>query len=249
MIIAHLEAFILHVLDNFPIDPDAVNLHGFSSGAIQINHMMNTRCSIEKLISAAAPYGAGAVTRTPTTKAAYLVVHGTHDEIVPYERKWDYTTGTTIPSCQCVKLTTTGCTGENYYLLESEALAGSIAKLRGYTGEIFGTAPAPSFYLDLVEENLSRCNSIVDECISILETPNPWNEGFSCDSLGVMETDVINYPISNNANAGPVTLWRINLNNHDYPNRRRSNSWGPSEFFMQLRKFFNENRGRQIYQG
>ncbi len=209
--------------------------------------MMNTRCSIEKLISAAAPYAAGYVSSPPTTKAAYLVAFGTHDEIVPYQDKWDYTTNTNIPSCQCSKINTAGCTGLNYIMLQGEQLAGSIATLRGYTGDIWGDAPTPSFQLDLINEDVNKCNKVLNECFSILESPNPWNAGISCDNLPIMETDVINYPISEDSNAGPVTLWRMNIHNHDYPNKRRPN--GPTEFFIQLRKFFNDNRGRQRYTG
>ena len=244
-----MEAFILHALDNFPIDPEAVNLHGFSSGAIQTNHMMNTRCSIEKLISAAAPYGAGVVINPPTTKAAYLITHGTHDDVVPYQRTWNYDSGYDIPSCACQEsFAADRCTGQTYYLLETEVLAGSIAKMRGYNGDIFGAIPAPTSTLDLITEDEPRCNTIMNSCISFLESPNPWNAGFSCDNVGVMETDVIEFPVSSESNAGPVTLWRINLNNHDYPNKRRQ-GYGPTEFFMQLRKFFNDNRGRRKYPG
>ena len=210
--------------------------------------MMNTRCSIEKLISAAAPYAAGRVQSPPTTKAAYLITHGTHDEIVPYQDKWNPVTNTNVPSCECTKIAVNGCTNNNYVLLEGEQLAGGIATWRGYTGDIWNETPSPSYQLDLINEDVNKCNRVLSECISIVESPNPWNAGLSCDNIPTMETDVIQYPISSDSDAGPVTLWRINQHNHDYPDKRRS-PWGATEYFMQLRKFFYDNRGRRVYPG
>ena len=110
-----------------------------------INHLMNTRCSIEKLISAAAPYAGGLVQSPPTTKAAYLI---THDTTLPYEDKWDPITNKNVPSCEC--LSHTCCTNRPYTLLEGEQLVGGIATWRGYTGDIWNGAPSPSSQLDLI---------------------------------------------------------------------------------------------------
>lgn len=245
---AHLEGFIEFALDNFPIDSNAVNLHGFSSGGIQIHHMMSTGCSIESLISAASSYGSGNVLAPPTTKAAYLLAHGTHDDIVSYDNVWDATTGTAVPSCECVLFPGQSCFNKNYLQLQGERLASSIAALRGYTGDIWGASPTPSYRMNLINEDITKCNEILDKCFSPIESPNPFNAGYSCDSLDAFETEVIEYSIPNSSDAGPVTVWRMNLHNHDYPNKRRS-PYGQTEFFFQLKKFFNNNRGRQTYPG
>jgi len=253
---AHLEAFIHFALDNFPISPDAVNLHGFSSGGIQIHHMMNTGCSIESLISAASSYGSGMTEAPPTTKAAYLIAQGTHDDWVSYDLKKEAPDGITIPSCEC---TNSGCNGliyyrMDYFFLQGPRLAGAIARLRGYTGDIWGSLPNPSEHLDLINDNPSRCADRKNACISLHETPNPFNADYDCDDIafsGSLETDVIEYPIPASSDAGPVTFMKINLHNHDYPDVRRDGDgwWGPTEFFFQLKKFFYENRGRQSYSG
>ena len=83
----HIEGFIKWARDEFPIDHDAVFLHGFSSGAIMTSTLMFASCRVERLVSAAAPY-AGLVNAPPTTKAAFLVIHGTHDDVVPYREDW-----------------------------------------------------------------------------------------------------------------------------------------------------------------
>ena len=245
---AHLEGFINFALNNFPIDPDAVNLHGFSSGGIQIHNMMSTACKIEPLISVASSYGSGNVFSPPTTKAAYLLVHGTHDNIVAYDTIWNPVTKLAVPSCECTELSTTSCFKNAFLFLMGERLAKSIAILRGYTGDIWGPSPEPSKQFDFIVKNDAKCNTILNGCISPIADPNPFNEGYSCDNNEDMETDVIEYPVSSDSNAGPVTVWRINMHNHDYPDRRRSR-YGPTEFFFELKKFFNDNRGRQTYPG
>mmetsp|Transcript_18961 Transcript_18961/g.28092 ORF Transcript_18961/g.28092 Transcript_18961/m.28092 type:complete len:1368 (+) Transcript_18961:371-4474(+) len=246
---AHLEGFVEFAFGHFPIDPNAVNLHGFSSGGIQVHHMMSTGCSIESLISAASSYGSGNVVAPPTTKAAYLLAHGTHDDIVAYDNVWDATTGTAVPSCECTLFPGQSCFNQSYLQLQGERLAGAIAALRGYIGDIWGSSPAPSYRMNLINDDTANCNAIINKCFSPIESPNPFNTGFSCDSVDASETEVIEYPIPNNSDSGPVTVWRINLHNHDYPNKRRSSGYGPTEFFFQLKKFFNNNRGRQTYPG
>lgn len=98
---AHIEGFIHWALDEFPsLDPDAVNLHGFSSGAIQTINLMDTSCPIEGLVTAAAPYAGGNFNGVPpTTKAAFLIAHGTHDNIVQYGEGWNDETGLKVPTC------------------------------------------------------------------------------------------------------------------------------------------------------
>ena len=56
---AHLEGFMKWTMQNRPIDPDAVFLHGFSSGGYMINNLMYQYCPIEHLVSAVAPYEVG----------------------------------------------------------------------------------------------------------------------------------------------------------------------------------------------
>ena len=223
-----------------------MNIHGFSSGGIQIHRMMNTHCSIESLISAASTYGSGFVEAPPTTKAAYLITHGTHDNIVPYDMLW--TESGTKPSCECVPVSQidppTTCTNTNYLTLFGERLAGAIATLRGYTGDVWGPSLTRTSQMDLMERNVGYCNNILNACAE--QRPNP--PSYSCDTLEEMETDVIEYPIPSNSDFGPVVVWRINQHNHDYPNKRRG-AWGPTEFFLQLRIFFNNNRGRATYLG
>ena len=53
----HFKDFIPWILDEFPaIDPEAVFLHGFSSGAIMTSTLMFASCEVERYISGAAPY-------------------------------------------------------------------------------------------------------------------------------------------------------------------------------------------------
>merc|ERR1712012_527814 len=40
-----------------------------------------------------------------------------------------------------------------------------------------------------------------------------------------------------------------NLQSHDYPDKKRTSVWGTTEFFFELRKYFNDNRGRASYLG
>lgn len=210
---------------------------------------MNSGCSIESLISVAAPYGSGNIPSPPTTLATYLIAMPTHDNIVPYEMFWDSSTSRSYPSCECT-LDGNSCTNVEYFHLHGERLAGAIAKLRGYSGDIWGNAPAPSGHLNLINKDQAKCNEILDWCYSIRTwpDPNPYNEGWSCDNLVSDETDVIDYEVTS---GGKVQLWRMNYHNHDYPNKRRSQAigTGPTEFFMQLRIFFNNNRGRDKYPG
>ena len=59
----HFKDFIPWILEEFPaINPEAVFLHGFSSGAIMTNTLMFASCEIEGYISGAAPY-AGLIAR------------------------------------------------------------------------------------------------------------------------------------------------------------------------------------------
>jgi len=70
----HFKDFIPWILDEFPsINPEAVFLHGFSSGAIMTSTLMFASCEIEQYISGAAPY-AGLIASPPTTKAAFMPV-------------------------------------------------------------------------------------------------------------------------------------------------------------------------------
>lgn len=243
---AHLEAFIHYVLDNFSIDPDAINLHGYSSGGIQINTMMNTGCSIESLISAVAVYGAGNVENPPTTKASYLIAHGTHDNIVPYEFMWDHSSNTSYPSCECTVVFDT-CTNLPYIQLQGERLGGAIASLRGYTGDIWNSDLSPVGQMDLNYCCQRRCDNNVKDCNSVLAQPNPFNEDYSCEDPS-FNTDVIEFPVED---GGPVVIWRMNLYDHDYPNKRlwQEIGIGPTNFFLQMRTFFNSNRGRYVYSG
>lgn len=263
---AYLVGFIEHALENFPISPDAINLHGFSSGGIQVHHMMNTGCAIESYISAGSSYGSGNVPFPPTSKAAYLIAHGTHDRVVPYDAVWDGT-GQQVRSCDCTApgfTTEGGCigTGTDPYLhLYGERLAGAIAQLRGWTGEYWGNGEAfgeslPSISsllpvvasLDLITEDASRCDEVYNDCVVVSAgTLSPFNEHFDCGKLGTDETDVIDFPIPAESDAGPVQVWKINIQNHDYPNKRRGNWLAGTEFFFELRKFFYRNIGRQTY--
>jgi len=96
--------------------------------------------------------------------------------------------------------------------------------------------------LNLVDIDAGKCQQNIDNCISPGAPNNPFNDDYSCSNLPEEETDV--YELPTNDDSGPVVLWKINFHNHDYPNRRRS-SWGPTEFFFQLKKFFYANRGRR----
>ncbi len=99
--------------------------------------------------------------------------------------------------------------------------------------------------MNLMNRDLTSCNNILNACVD--QRPNP--PTYSCNDLEEMETDVIEYPIPSNSDFGPVEVWRINMHNHDYPNKRRNASWGPSELFFQLKIFFNNNKGRATYLG
>ncbi len=236
----HLEGFIQWALSEFPIDPNAVFLHGFSSGAIMTSNLMMASCRVERLISAAAPY-AGLINAAPTTKAAFLVIHGTHDNVVPYREDW-IGTGEfkSRPSCECDPNFGSSCFYDNYIDLKGPTLAASIAIVRGYSGDVFQNYPEKSGTLDLVVNDVSRCQETINKCTNPFETPNPWNAGWDCNNWATAETDVIEFPTTEDS--GPVVLWSINMHNHDYPNMRRS-SGGPTEVFFQLRSFFNANRG------
>ena len=95
--------------------------------------------------------------------------------------------------------------------------------------------------MNLVDIDSGKCQENINACISPLAYPNPFNDNYSCSDLQEEETDVFELPTDDDS--GPVVLWRIKYHNHDYPNRRRS-SWGPTEFFYQLKIFFYANRGR-----
>jgi len=59
----HFKDFIPSILTEFPaINPEAVFLHGFSSGAIMTSTLMFASCEVEQYISGAAPY-AGLIAR------------------------------------------------------------------------------------------------------------------------------------------------------------------------------------------
>ncbi len=240
----HIAGFIPWALSEFPIDPDAVFLHGFSSGGIMTSTLMMASCKVERFISAAAPY-AGLINAAPTTKAAFLVIHGTHDDIVAYREDWIDSGGDkkSRPSCECNGLFEGTTCFDNYISLGGPTLAASIAIVRGYTGDVFHGYPEPTMTLDIMDDvsHDAQCQVNIDKCINPLQTPNPWNEGFDCNSLASSETDVIVFPTTEES--GPVVLWSINMHNHDYPNKRRS-SGGPTELFFQMKSFFNNNRGR-----
>lgn len=210
--------------------------------------MMHTHCGIESKIASACSYGSGNVFAPPTTKASYLIVHGTHDGVVIYQNLWDYKINKAVLSC-CDYEWDGVCVNPDYYHLYAEGLGAAIATLRGYQGDIIGGRhPEPSSTLGLVDDTLEKCNGRINKCTSPIVNPNPWNTGFSCPATDGAETDILDYPVDTVSGAGPVQVWRINTWNHDYPNRRLS-SYGPTEFFMQLRRFFNTNRGRKINHG
>eukprot|EP00316_Scyphosphaera_apsteinii_P000399 CAMPEP_0119343572 /NCGR_PEP_ID=MMETSP1333-20130426/106518_1 /TAXON_ID=418940 /ORGANISM="Scyphosphaera apsteinii, Strain RCC1455" /LENGTH=953 /DNA_ID=CAMNT_0007355969 /DNA_START=20 /DNA_END=2878 /DNA_ORIENTATION=- len=240
-----LKSFIEWSLQTFPtIDPEAVNLHGYSSGGIQIQYMMNQYCSIEPLVSAVATYGSVYLEFPPsTTKAAYLIAHGTHDNIVPYKQQWNYPSGRPVRSCACIDDNGL-CDAEGRIKslrLGAEEFAAALAMLRG------SSPPQISDTLDLLNEDLNGCQLIRNTCISELwrdtGDENPFNEGYSCTNVSEHETDVIDY-VSSTLGAAPVRLLRMNLHDHGYPNKRRSQTWSAAEFFFTLRKFFYDNRGR-----
>jgi len=204
-------------------------------------------CKVEPLISAAATY-AGTIPAVPTTKAAMLIVHGTHDNIVPFREDWINDDGS--PSCECNGLDDLpSCFNDNKEInLSGETYAAGLAIRRGYAGDIFKDYPASSGKLNLVPElclNIfdpcSTCKARYDSCINPNVSPNPFNEAFDCANLEVEETEVIEFPITENA--GPVTLWKVNYLNHDYPLNRKM-LFGATEFYFQLRIYFNNNRGR-----
>eukprot|EP00592_Proboscia_alata_P016555 CAMPEP_0194396696 /NCGR_PEP_ID=MMETSP0174-20130528/125135_1 /TAXON_ID=216777 /ORGANISM="Proboscia alata, Strain PI-D3" /LENGTH=998 /DNA_ID=CAMNT_0039192795 /DNA_START=386 /DNA_END=3382 /DNA_ORIENTATION=- len=240
----YLAALILYARDEWPIDNNAVFLHGFSSGGIQIHNLMNTECVVEQLVAGVATYGSGNVLDPPTTKAAYLIVMSTHDNIVAYKYAW--VNDKAYPSCDCnTNLGDQGgcLQGLEYYTLQGEELATSIANLRGFSGNLFDAHPTPSYTLNLIKKSNSVCQNVVNSCIS----PYVVDTGYTCANLPVDETQVIEYGITDNS-AGPVVLWKIMLHNHDYPNKRRV-SFGPTEFFFQLKLFFNANRGIKTFSG
>eukprot|EP00555_Chaetoceros_dichaeta_P001754 CAMPEP_0198276148 /NCGR_PEP_ID=MMETSP1447-20131203/65154_1 /TAXON_ID=420782 /ORGANISM="Chaetoceros dichaeta, Strain CCMP1751" /LENGTH=1050 /DNA_ID=CAMNT_0043971071 /DNA_START=60 /DNA_END=3213 /DNA_ORIENTATION=- len=245
---AHLAAFMEYIVDEFPIDRKAINLHGFSSGAVQTNNLMLTGCPVERLVSAASPYGGGWLMSPPTTKAAYLLAHGTHDNIVPYQFLWDPSRGFATPSCECNGALPVGsvdtCSNHPFSVpLQAERMAAAMATLRGgYDGGVWGEMPEPVSTLDLINDN--DCELVKDSCISVVASPpNPWNEDVDCSTLGTNETDVIEYPI--NDDGGPIKVLRMNIHNHDYPNKRRG-TYGAAEYFFYMKKFFNENRGLNL---
>ena len=74
-------------------------------------------------------------TSPPTTKAAYLVAHGTHDTIVTYKEDW--INGVATPSCECKDLPRgqSSCFNDNNHInMNGPVLAAGIAQHRGYTG-------------------------------------------------------------------------------------------------------------------
>ena len=104
--------------------------------------------------------------------------------------------------------------------------------MRGYTGDVWGPPPATTSQMDLIDRDVEECHTIVDACVD--QRPNP--PTYSCDNLEEMETDVIEYPIPSSSDAGAVTVWRINMQGHNYPNKRHGNpqyAWDASqtEFF------------------
>jgi hypothetical protein len=111
------------------------------------------------------------------------------------------------------------------------------------TGDTWGEDidELPVSRLNLVDFDGGRCQANVAACVNPYTDPNPFNADFPCDSLQEEETDVFELPTSDDS--GPVVLWRINYHNHDYPNKRRT-TYGPTEFFFELKKFFYSNRGR-----
>jgi len=235
----HLYGFINWALKNFPIDPNAVNLHGYSNGAYMINSLMFTGCKVEPLIAAVAPYAGGGKV-VPTTKAAYLIPHGTHDNIVPFREDW--TGEQAVPSCECNGLNgQPSCfDDDNKLRLYGMTLAAGIAQLRGYEGDIFTSYPTITSTFHFVQD--SKCKDKYNACINPKASPNPWNANFDCNSLPTKETDSIVFPITDNA--GPVVIWKMNLHNHNYPDVQRMGTYGPTEFFFQIRKFFYANRRR-----
>ena len=98
----HIHGFVTWALSTFPIEPNAVTLHGFFSGAILFHNLMSTSYRVELLVASAVPYAGDAVRTPPTTKAAYLIPHGTHNNFVPYMEGW--TQGRALASCNCNRL-------------------------------------------------------------------------------------------------------------------------------------------------
>ena len=196
----YLEAFILWARDTWPIDHEAVSLHGYSSGGAALSYLMYTNSKVEPLVASVATYASGNVVTPPTTKAAYLIVMATHDKKVVYKNVWKE--NRSYPSCNCPN---SGCSGSSKYVLQGEQLATAIAKLRGYDGSLFGKQPAVSSKLDLISENPGECQTLFDACIS----PYKVDTGYSCTTVPIKETDVLEYPIDDNSNSGVVTLWRM----------------------------------------
>jgi hypothetical protein len=181
----------------------------------------------------------------PTTTAAFLIPHGTHDNVVQFQENW--IDGIATPSCECNGLSggQSSCFYDgNWISMVGPTLASGIAKLRGYDGDAFGAdiEALPASHLNLVDMDPAKCQDNINKCISPFAYPNPWNDNYPCSDLQEDETDVYVLPTSDER-SGPVVLWKINNHNHDYPNRRRSD-YGPTEFFFQLKKFFYANRGR-----
>uniref|UniRef100_A0A7S1C1U9 Bulb-type lectin domain-containing protein n=1 Tax=Corethron hystrix TaxID=216773 RepID=A0A7S1C1U9_9STRA len=251
----HLTSFIDYALEEFPIDKEAVNVHGFSSGGIQIHNMMRTHCGIESKVAVASSYGSGNVPAPPTTRATYLLVHGTQDGVVTYQNLWgDHPNepGRKTQIISCCDQAWPNCDPTllpGYYHLYAEGLAAAVATNRGYQGDVIGGKhPAPSGTLTLVDDNAEYCARRLRECASPYGIyPNPWNAGYTCPADPEGETDVLEYPVTV-PGAGRVQVWRINTWNHDYPNRRAA-PWGVTVFFLEMRRFFNANRGRNFYTG
>lgn len=61
-----------------------------------IHNLMRIGCPIEPMVASVASYGSGNVGTPPSTRAPYLIVHSTHDNIVVY----GYDAGRK-PTCQC----------------------------------------------------------------------------------------------------------------------------------------------------
>ena len=68
-----------------------------------------------------------------------------------------------------------------------------MAKFRGYTGSIFDSPPTVSRTMALTDHDLETCNTMKNSCVSYIEDENPFNEGFSCETLGSEETDVLEF--------------------------------------------------------
>ena len=154
----HFKDFIPWILGEFPaIDPEAVFLHGFSSGAIMTSTLMFASCGIERHIAGAAPY-AGLIGSPPTTKAALLIPHGTHDNVVPYREDW-IGAGVATPSCECNGLAggQASCFfDDNWISMVGPVLASGIAILRGYEGTAGGAGKVPGRQNRSIDPSIDR---------------------------------------------------------------------------------------------